>query len=179
MKIQHFDRVVSPKSVFIPLKTTFSFSTPTLYLISDFLGIICFVLQNSETSKEPEKQKEVFTETPERQTKIKKRSKLEKTPNEPSAKKQKTQKSVTRLRSTKKDSDSDLSTSLTENITEENNTNKENQDVNISNCNISTDVLAEKKVALNNHMNNEKVLSLESDGMKKVITCKDLTTRGK
>ena len=108
---------------------------------------------------------------------MKKRTKGEKTPNEPSAKKQRTQKSVTRLRATKKDSGSELSTSITENAIEDNNnTDKENQDSNIPN--VTTDVLIEKKDVFNNHLKSEKVTPVVSNGVKKTITCKDLTSRG-
>ena len=135
-----------------------------------------FSFQTPELNgKVQDKSTEQSNDTPDRQ-KVKKRTKGEKSPNAPSAKKQRTQKSVTRLRAMKKDSDSDLSTSFNENSEENNNTDKENKDSNIPD--INSDIVIEKKDIFNNHMKNENIHPVVSNGLKKIITCKDLTTRG-
>ena len=128
-----------------------------------------------------------MTKTPEASGKLKRRnSKNEKTPNEPSAKKKRTQKSVTRLRSTKKDSDSE--SNATDTKMGEENTNKENlnHDSNIPNT-ISNDI--KEPVKSEAEKNNFKKKAVETDvvqnnvvpvsnGTKKAVACKDLTTRG-
>ena len=128
-----------------------------------------------------------MTKTPEASGKLKRRnSKNEKTPNEPSAKKKRTQKSVTRLRSTKKDSDSE--SNATDKKMGEENTNKENlnHDSNIPNT-ISNDI--KEPIKSEAEKNNFKKKAVETDvvqnnvvpvsnGTKKAVACKDLTTRG-
>ena len=128
-----------------------------------------------------------MTKTPEASGKLKRRnSKNEKTPNEPSAKKKRSQKSVTRLRSTKKDSDSE--SNATDKKMGEENTNKENlnHDLNIPNT-IRNDI--KEPIKSEAEKNNFKKKSVETDvvqnnivpvsnGTKKAVACKDLTTRG-
>lgn len=134
-----------------------------------------------ESSGKTDKHEEETKETQERQTKTKKRGK-EKTLDEPSAKKQRTQKkSTTRLRSVSKELDSKTAIQttaetdppvITAETEEENLKNKENRDLNIPN-----NVQTEKNKIINNHIKDEKVFPEVSTGMKKAVTCKDLTTR--